>query len=175
VISVGPNSHSHPAPETLTRLAAQNVQVWRTDQRGSILVSSDGFSVTFPDTGSGHPVYLPLVMRFDQPPPAPDVRITAIFANGTGTAEPDEYVQFQNFGQGVVQLQSWTLRDNTNHVYTFPNFALQPGQVCRVYTNLNDPSSCGFNYASGSSIWNNSGDCAHLRNAQGQEVSQFCD
>ncbi|HVN54464.1 MAG TPA: MBL fold metallo-hydrolase [Anaerolineaceae bacterium] len=50
VISVGQNnSYGHPAPETLARLASAGVEVWRTDQRGTIVVTSDGTRVVFPD------------------------------------------------------------------------------------------------------------------------------
>ena len=42
VISVGRNDYGHPAPATLTRLAAHGVPVRRTDQEGTISVSTDG-------------------------------------------------------------------------------------------------------------------------------------
>lgn len=44
VISVGKNSYGHPAPETLAKLAAQGIQVKRTDTDGDIEVVSDGKS-----------------------------------------------------------------------------------------------------------------------------------
>jgi len=49
VISVGKNSYGHPAPATLTRLADAGAQIWRTDQAGTILVTSDGLSLRFPN------------------------------------------------------------------------------------------------------------------------------
>jgi competence protein ComEC len=36
VISVGNNNYGHPSPETLKRLAANNVRVYRTDREGLI-------------------------------------------------------------------------------------------------------------------------------------------
>jgi beta-lactamase superfamily II metal-dependent hydrolase len=39
---VGRNDYGHPAPATLARLAAHEVQVRRTDQAGTITVSTDG-------------------------------------------------------------------------------------------------------------------------------------
>jgi competence protein ComEC len=64
VISVGANnSYGHPAPAVLARLAAAGVEVWRTDQQGTLLITSDGSTVTFPVSGSnGFAVYLPVVM-----------------------------------------------------------------------------------------------------------------
>lgn len=103
-----------------------------------------------------------------------DIEITFIFFDGAGSAEPDEYVQIQNMDTKSIQVQSWTLRDEANHVFTFPNFVMVPGKVCRVYTNLNLPMWCSFNYGSGSAIWNNSGDCATLMNANEAIVSVYC-
>jgi competence protein ComEC len=38
VISVGYNTYGHPAQETLDRLAASNIQVYRTDRQGTVTV-----------------------------------------------------------------------------------------------------------------------------------------
>lgn len=103
-----------------------------------------------------------------------NVDITTIFYDGTGSQEPDEYVQIVNNDTRSIQLQNWTLRDDGNHVYTFPSYVMQPGQTCRVYTNQNHPEYCGFNYGSGSAIWNNSGDCAYLRDAASNQIDQYC-
>lgn len=42
VISVGRNDYGHPAPATLARLAAHGIPVRRTDQEGTITVTTDG-------------------------------------------------------------------------------------------------------------------------------------
>ncbi|WKV08158.1 ComEC/Rec2 family competence protein [Thermoanaerobacterium sp. CMT5567-10] len=48
VISVGAgNSYGHPAQQTLDRLAATNVQIFRTDEAGTIIATSDGNTITF--------------------------------------------------------------------------------------------------------------------------------
>lgn len=101
--------------------------------------------------------------------------IVDIFYDGVvSSSEPDEYVVIRNDDASPIQLQSWTLRDNADHTFTFPSFVMQPGQVCRVYTNENHPEWCGFNYGSGSAIWNNSGDCAYLRDGTGTQVDEYC-
>ena len=46
--------------------------------------------------------------------------------------------------------------------------------TCRVYTDEAHPEWCNFNYGSGTAIWNNSGDCAYLRDAQGNLVDSYC-
>ena len=42
VISVGPNTYGHPAPATLTALAAADVPVRRTDRDGDIVFECPG-------------------------------------------------------------------------------------------------------------------------------------
>jgi competence protein ComEC len=46
VISVGYNSYGHPAAETLERLTARNIQIYRTDTMGSVTfyIRSDGYA-----------------------------------------------------------------------------------------------------------------------------------
>jgi competence protein ComEC len=45
VVSVGVNPYGHPAAAALGRLAAAGVQVWRTDQQGTVTVTTDGHSM----------------------------------------------------------------------------------------------------------------------------------
>lgn len=55
VIPVGEgNSYGHPQEEILSRLADADVKVWRTDEQGHILCTSDGVELTF-TTGAGAP------------------------------------------------------------------------------------------------------------------------
>jgi competence protein ComEC len=46
IISVGHNNYGHPAPETLSRLRQHGVAVWRTDQDGTVTVTTDGHRMT---------------------------------------------------------------------------------------------------------------------------------
>jgi competence protein ComEC len=46
VISVGRNDYGHPAPAALARLAAHGVAVHRTDQEGTVTVTTDGHRMT---------------------------------------------------------------------------------------------------------------------------------
>ena len=64
VISVGAgNSYGHPAADTLARLSAANIQVWRTDQAGTVLMTSDGTTVTFPARSLTIQLFLPMLAR----------------------------------------------------------------------------------------------------------------
>jgi predicted extracellular nuclease len=133
-----------------------------------VVTDSLGLSDPTPDevvvTVEGYRVCLPLVLR-NHPPPGTtgNIDITDIFYDGAGGAEPDEYVEIRSDDTQPIQLSGWTLRDVANHAFTFPSYVMQPGQVCRIYTNENHPEWCGFNYGSGSAIWNNGGDTAYLR------------
>jgi hypothetical protein len=101
--------------------------------------------------------------------------ITSIFYDGVnGSTESDEYVQIVNTDTRSIQLLNWTLRDNQSHIFYFPNFVMTPGQVCRVYTNEYHPEWCGFSYGSGVAIWNNTGDCAYLRDPSSTQVDSYC-
>jgi len=42
VLSLGVNTYGHPAPETLARLTAAHVAVWRTDREGAVTLTTDG-------------------------------------------------------------------------------------------------------------------------------------
>lgn len=47
VISVGKgNSYGHPSAETINRLNASNIQIYRTDEAGTIIITSDGKSIS---------------------------------------------------------------------------------------------------------------------------------
>ena len=52
IISAGPHAEGrHPDEETLARLAARNVRVWRTDTQGAICVELAGKPARWPDRG----------------------------------------------------------------------------------------------------------------------------
>jgi competence protein ComEC len=197
VISAGAdNPYGHPAQGTLERLAASGAQVLRTDQRGTITVTSDGKAYELDGADVMFVVFLPLTVRqppptatpiptpppksTPSPPPTPTpgptsaVAISHIYYDGVaGRQEPDEYVEIRNGDDHPVQLEGWTVRDEAEHVFTFPSHIMQPGQVCRVFTNEYHPEWCGFSYASGSAIWNNSGDTAYLRNSDGALIDTY--
>jgi endonuclease YncB( thermonuclease family) len=105
-----------------------------------------------------------------------DVRITYIYYDGqVPRVESDEYAVVKNTGGSAVNLAGWRLNaDDPGQDFWFPDFALQPEQECRVYTNEYHPESCGFSFGKGSAIWNNKGDCGHLYDASGAEVSTYC-
>ena len=98
-----------------------------------------------------------------------DVRITEILFDGAvPNVESDEYVEIRNYDNRIIQLIGWKLHDEgVKHTYTFPTYAMQPGEVCRIYTNENHPEWCGLNWGNGNAIWNNDGDEATLKDSSG--------
>jgi uncharacterized repeat protein (TIGR01451 family) len=104
-----------------------------------------------------------------------NVTITDVRAFGIGDQDPDEYVEIRNDGAHSVQLSGWTLENAENHrVFTFPEHLMQPGQVCRVYTNEDHPEWCGFSYGSASDVWTYANGCGYLRDSVGTLVDVYC-
>jgi hypothetical protein len=111
------------------------------------------------------------------PPPPParwEIAIAEVRAFGSGADQPDEYVEIRNADSQAVQLNGWTLRNARHQVFTFPDYLMQPGQVCRVYTNEKHAEWCGFNWGSASEVWEYANDCAYLRDGLGTLVDDFC-
>jgi endonuclease YncB( thermonuclease family) len=104
------------------------------------------------------------------------LEIIDLFFNGTaGQNEPDEYVEISNTGTQAVDVSGWYLKDNGSHRFVFPPVEMEPGETCRVYTGENHPESCGWSFdLQNTAVWNNSGDCASLYNAEGLLVDEFC-
>jgi hypothetical protein len=128
-------------------------------------------------------VYLPIIFEghTDSVTPEPtqppkttgNVVIVTIHYDGLGSSEPDEYVEIRNDDTLAIYLDNWTLTDEANHVFTFPNFVIIPTFSCRIYTNEIHPDWCGFSYGSGSAIWNNGGDTATLRDGNGALIDDY--
>jgi competence protein ComEC len=111
----------------------------------------------------------------DTPTPG-DIEITNVFYDGVkGRSEPDEYAVIENTGGSAVNLSGWRLNAGADgQDFYFPDYTMQPGKACRVYTNEDHPEYCGFNFGSGRALWANSGDCGYLYNNAGTEVSRYC-
>jgi hypothetical protein len=48
---------------------------------------------------------------------------------------------------------------------------IEPGQICRLYTNEAHPEWCNLNWARTTAQWNNTGDRANLVDPSGRIVS----
>ncbi len=124
----------------------------------------------------GFSVYLPVVSYYATPTPIDTtaaVTIVSIQANPSGSAL-DEYVEIRNDDSKDVQLKDWTLRDNQGNKYTFPSFVMTAGRTCRIFTGDGESFWCGFGYQRSTPVWDNTSDCAYLRDSTGKEISKKC-
>jgi hypothetical protein len=105
-----------------------------------------------------------------------DIKITEIYYDGTANEdECDEYAEVANFSRSPVNIEGWRLNaGDPRQVFVFPDFNLQPGQSCRVYTNEVHQETCGFSFKLGHEIWDNDGECGYLYDSAGNEMSSYC-
>lgn len=98
------------------------------------------------------------------------VQIVDIFYDGIKSeSEPDEYIEIKNFEATPVDISYWLINAETNeNWYIFPEFVIQPGQSCRVYTNEIHPDSCTdesfLTLQDDWEVWDNTADCGSLYN-----------
>jgi hypothetical protein len=89
--------------------------------------------------------------------------------------EPDEYVEIRNDGVEAIQLMNWTLTDEDDNIFVFPDYVIESKKSCRIYTNEDHLDWCGFNFKENDqAIWGNSGDCATLKNSEGEIIAKSC-
>ena len=82
----------------------------------------------------------------------------------------DEYVVIENRGCEAVNLEGWQLKDESNHVYSFPSITLAPGASVRVHTGSGNDTDSDLYWGKGAPVWNNRGDTAYLYDADGKLV-----
>lgn len=124
-------------------------------------------------------IYLPIVSYAVTPTAKPiattgKIVIVSIYANPPANDEAGEYVEIRNDDTQDIQVKGWTLSDDDNRKYTFPSFVMSAGRTCRVYTNESSSFWCGFNFDSSTDVWDDSGECAYLRDSTGKEISKKC-
>ena len=85
----------------------------------------------------------------------------------------DEWVEISNLGSSDVSLAGWTLEDAQNHTYSFPDFSLSAGAKAKIRTGMGNDTSEDLFWNRSSSIWNNGGDMATLKDASGNIVSRY--
>ncbi len=106
---------------------------------------------------------------------SPYVCFSTIIYTGSIAGGADQYAEIQNISNKPVDLTNWKLHaDKINLDFTFPLFDIQPGQVCRIYSNELHPDSCGFSFGSSQAVWNATQDCGKLLDAKAGVVSEFC-
>lgn len=155
IISVGANSYGHPGEEALQRLADAGASIYRTDQCGTIVVTTDG--TTYSVECESY-VYLPIVMRsYSGPVP--------VYIETLRDDTSDEYVQITNRGTTAQDMTGWQIHSVVgDQWYTFPSgYILAAGTSVRVHSGPdafeNPPTDLLWGHAY---IWRNEGDEAIL-------------
>lgn len=105
-------------------------------------------------------------------------RITAIYFDSPGADSRSnssldaEWVRIKNTTGSRKTLTGWTLRDTTSHIYHFPTFRLAAGASVRVHTGSGSNTASNLYWHQSDYVWNNTGDTAYLRNANGTLVDR---
>jgi hypothetical protein len=86
---------------------------------------------------------------------------------GSNTSLNGEWVQIRNTTTTTKTLTHWTLRDKSNHVYVFPTFTLRAGATAKIHTGRGTKTAANLYWGSRAYVWNNTGDTAYLKNANG--------
>lgn len=105
------------------------------------------------------------------------LKITYIKANARGKDNENpngEWVEISNTGDAPINMQGYTLQDAGNHSYTFNKFSLAAGQTVQVYSGRGQDRADSLYWGLvDDSVWNNRGDSAFLRNAEGNLVDRY--
>ena len=97
-----------------------------------------------------------------------------VFVGRVPVTEADEYVEFQNQGTLPENMSAWRIASaRGGQTYFFSGFTMQPGQICRLYTNEVHPEWCGLSWGRDTPQWDNVGDRANLFDATGRVVSSM--
>ncbi len=82
----------------------------------------------------------------------------------------DEYITFGNRGDDPMNLTGWTIKDDTDTVFEFPIYILQPKGKVTIHTGIGINRKDTLYWNSQTPIWGNKGDVLHLRNRDGDLV-----
>ena len=83
----------------------------------------------------------------------------------------DEYVVFENTGDEPIDLSGWTVKDEADQSYEFPEgFTLDAGGTVTLRTGSGTDTETELYWGSGSPIWNNDGDTVIVSNGEGERI-----
>jgi micrococcal nuclease len=103
--------------------------------------------------------------------------VATVHANARGNDHEnrnDEYVVFENTGNGALGVGGWTVVDDAGHSYRFPaGTSVVAGETLTLYTGHGADSDGERYWGSDSAIWNNGGDTILVQNASGEVVIEY--
>jgi len=83
----------------------------------------------------------------------------------------DEYVIFENTQNISLDMTDWTVQDEANNFYVFPDFILGNETSVIMYTGSGEDTKTKLYWDSSKPIWNNDGDALFLRDSEGYLVN----
>jgi hypothetical protein len=92
--------------------------------------------------------------------------------HGSNTSLNAEWVQLRNRTGHQVTLTNWTLRDASNHVYTFGTYRLKADGSVRIHTGNGSNTQANRYWGRSAYVWNNDKDTATLKNGSGTVMSR---
>jgi len=85
-----------------------------------------------------------------------------------------EWVEITNMGNSELSLAGWTLSDQQEHVYSFPeDFVLFAGESVKVHSGSGTDSSSDLYWNRNTPVWNNDGDVATLWDESGEIADSY--
>ncbi|MFC5367208.1 lamin tail domain-containing protein [Salinirubrum litoreum] len=108
--------------------------------------------------------------------PTGQLEITEINADAEGDDGEnlnDEYVVFENTGDGPLDIGGWTVSDEAGKTYTVPSgVTLEAGSQVTLHTGSGEDTATDLYWGQGSPVWNNGGDTVIVRNSDGDIVRE---
>lgn len=96
-----------------------------------------------------------------------------VIITGISHAVDDEWVEVANPGVLSQDFTFWTLIDENNNTYSFPQgFVLNPGTTVKIHTTLGNNTETDLFWGREDLVWDD-GEVATLINANGEIVARY--
>lgn len=162
VISTGvDNSYEHPHGEIVEKLMERDIEILRTDQQGTIVITSDGNNLSI-ETGD-------VLIDHSEGEKVPMVEISGLDKKG-------ELLTIKSKSDKDIDMTGWKLVSvRGNQEFIFPSYILKAGTSVTV-GGFDSRDISDFLWEQGNGIWSNSdSDPAELYDGSGNLVSRFDD
>ncbi|MFF3505360.1 lamin tail domain-containing protein [Streptomyces sp. NPDC003247] len=111
-------------------------------------------------------------------PERPKVEISAVQYDSPGRDDRSnrslnkEWVELTNTTRHAVNLDGWTLKDESGHTYTFDHYRLASRTTVRIHTGEGRDTRTDLYQDRRQYVWNNDHDTATLRNDHGRVIDK---
>lgn len=125
----------------------------------------------------------PTPTRTQTPKPIVWINDMQLKPEKSGEGVLDEWASIKNSTGKTVDMTDWTLRDDNQNIYTFPDgFKLGDDDTVKVWSKKGTNSSSNLYWGfvpetdqeKTNGVWNNNGDCAYLRDEDNDKVYGKC-